>query len=144
MLKGKLAVRERGELREFPWEARRTKGDFSGTWEWPCATGSRPVQLRIERRAGQWRATYVDRGQKFPISDFYDFGGGFYFTHLIGLEGKHSLRYDEDSGWLIGEAVATDDGITGTIEFYPCRSASRQDGSLQEAHRVWRPRRVMP
>lgn len=169
VLKGKLAVRERDELREFPWEAQRAQGDFSGTWEWPCASGPRSVQLRIERCDGHWTATYLDRGQEFPVGDFYDFGGGFYFTHLIGREGKSSLRHDKDSGWLIGEAVAGTDGIKGTIEFHPAQSRTEpielpqgaslaekihaaatnttrtaQAGILQEARRVWRPKRVTP
>jgi hypothetical protein len=169
LLKGKLAVREREELREFPWEARRAQGDFSGTWEWPCASGPWAVQLRIERCDGHWTTTYLDRGQEFPVGDFYDFGGGFYFTHLIGREGKSSLRHDKDSGWLIGAAVAGTDGIKGTIEFHPAQSRTEpiklpqgaslaekihaaatnttrtaQAGILQEARRIWRPKRVTP
>ena len=103
------------------------------------------MQLKVERRDGRLAATYVDRGQKLPIRDFYDFGGGFYFTLLIGREGgnyrEYSLKVDDDCGWLIGEGVVGDSGLTGTILFYPYPGRPRKV-AVQEGPREWRPKRV--
>jgi len=63
------------------------------------AAGS-PVQLKIERRGGLLAATYLDKSLPppydpegttvIPLADLYDFGGGFYFTLLLGHQG-HSM-----------------------------------------------------
>ena len=117
-MQGTLAVTDRGQLRECAWEAQRDKADFCGTWEWPCATGERAVKLRIERRDGHMAATYLDRDQRAPVSDFYDCGAGFYFTILIGHTGGE-ITITEDAGWLIGEGVLEQGRLKGRIEFYP-------------------------
>ena len=117
-MKGTLAVKDHGQLQESPWQAHRDRVDYTGTWEWPCGSGPRSVRLRIEQRDGQFIATYVDRDQAVPVTDFYDFGGGFYFTLLIGRKG-HSIRITEDTGWLIGEGILDNGELKGTIEFYP-------------------------
>ena len=158
VLKGTLAIFEDGQLREYPWEARRDKKvDFSGTWEWLGPTGERPVQLQIEKREGKWIGTYTDRGwnddhsyeRETSVSDFYDFGGGFYFTFLIGRligqgGGGYSLLPDDNAGWLIGEAIAEQGGITGTISFYPCNDKPRTNITVQNGPKPWSPKRVTP
>jgi len=122
-MRGTLAVAEYGKVQERTWKVqervwRRETVDFTGMWEWPCATGSRSVRLRIEQRDGHFIATYVDGDKLIPVTDFYDFGGGFYFTLLIGSKG-HSVKITEDTGWLIGEGILDHGALKGTIEFYP-------------------------
>jgi len=151
-LKGTLAVFEGKQLRESSWEAQRDKADFTGAWEWPCPSGPRRVQLQIERRDGRSAATYVDGQRKMPVTDFYDFGGGFYFTILIGRDGNHrssGINWDENSGWLIGQGLASDGGIRGKIAFYAYREAGRVGdtpkdlyGRAMPAWRDWSPNKV--
>jgi len=165
-LKGTLATWEQGRWQEHPWEGRRTKGDFTGTWEWSGTTGGRPVQLRIEQRNGNWIGTYSDPGWnstsldpdwnsdmpenlETSVSDFYDFGGGFYFTFLIGRKknpmGKgYSLLPDDNAGWLIGEGIVNSGAIEGTISFYPCREKPLGNTTVQNGSQAWRPKRLTP
>ncbi len=146
-MQGTLSVAENGRLEERAWEAQRAKeGDFTGTWEWRCATGPRSVGLRIERRDGRLTATYLDRDQEVRVTDLYDFGGGLYFTLLIGREGN-SVKITEDTGWLIGEGVLDQGALEGTIEFYPW--GDMPDGlkggkTPEPAIRNWAPRLVTP
>jgi hypothetical protein len=145
-MQGTLALMEEGRLQECKWKAQRSKVDFAGTWEWPCASGPRSVQLRIEQRDGQLIATYLDQDRALPVTDFYDCGGGFYFTLLIGRKGD-SIRITEDRGWLIGEAVLDQGTLEGKIEFHPYTDVPRAPGGA-EASRVaiqdWAPRLVKP
>ena len=131
-LSGSLWMAQGKETRAIKWVGHRDKTDFTGTWEWAGRSNS-PVQLRIERRDGRLTATYTDKNralpmyeddsQPIPITDIYDFGIGFYFTLLLGREGN-SRRMGPDDGWLIGEAVAQDNILHGTIAFYPYHSMS--------------------
>jgi precorrin-6B methylase 2 len=157
-VKGTLAVFQNGQLREYPWAGKRDhQADFAGTWEWSGPTGERPVQLKIERRDGKWIGTYTDRGwntdhsyeRETSVSDFYDFGGGFYFTYLIGRligqgGGGYSLLPDDNAGWLIGEAITEQGGIAGTISFYPCNDKPRTNITVQNGPKPWSPKRVAP
>jgi len=115
---GTLAVTDEGQLQECEWQGQREKVDFTGTWEWPCASGPRSVKLRIERGDGRLITAYQDGDRTIPVTDFYDFGGGFYFTLLIDREDEGCIRITEDTGWLIGEAVLDDGTLKGKIEFY--------------------------
>lgn len=124
---GKLFISTKEGTQETPWTGRRDKVDFTGVWMWPGAMDS-TVELKIERRNGRLTATYEDPVRdvssyvkKGPIhvTDFYDFGGGFYFTLLLGREENGSRRMGPDDGWLIGEAVANENALNGTIAFYP-------------------------
>ena len=117
-MQGTLAVTDHGEPQERAWEAHRDKADLTGTWEWPCATGARSVRLRIEQGDGCLTATYQDGALTIPVTDFYDYGGGIYFTLLIGREKGGGLRITEETGWLIGQAVVVDGELKGTIEFH--------------------------
>jgi SAM-dependent methyltransferase len=131
-MNGSFWVSQGDETREFQWAGRRDKVDFTGTWEWTGPMDS-PVQLKIERRDGRLTATYVDtnrtalvyleKSKPIPVTDFYDFGGGFYFTLLLGLEGNSitmsGRRAGPEDGWLIGEGIATSNTLSGTIAFYP-------------------------
>jgi len=152
-MRGTLAVIDHGQVQEHAWEAQRERVDFTGTWEWPCASGSRSVRLRIEQRDGQFVATYLDGDKLVSVTDFYDFGGGFYFTLLIGRE-RASIRITEDTGWLIGEGLLENGELKGTIEFYPCetsdipgvsgeRKASERKAS-RAVIRKWAPRLIKP
>ena len=117
--------------------------DFTGTWEWPCASGPRPVRLRIERDDGKLTATYLDQERTLPVTDFYDLGGGFYFTLLIGRV-EHGVRITDDTGWLIGEAVFDQGSLTGKIEFYPYGDGPGGKKTPQAVFGDWTPRMVKP
>jgi hypothetical protein len=146
-MQGTLAMTDRDRLDEHTWKAQRDKADFTGTWQWPCATGPRAVRLRIEQRDGQFVATYLDRDQALPVTDFYDFGGGFYFTLLIGREGNSSIRITEDTGWLIGEGVLDNGELKGMIEFHPYGRIPGVAGERKAPQAVienWTPRLVKP
>ena len=145
-MRGTLAVKEHGRLQEHPWEVQRKKVDYTGTWEWPCATRTRSVRLRIEQRDGHLIPTYLDGDQALPVTDFYDFGGGFYFTLLIGREGN-SIRITEDTGWLIGEGLLKNGELKGTIEFYPYGDMPDVPGERKTSRAVirnWTPRLIKP
>ena len=145
-MQGTMVVVDEGRLQECAWEAQRGKADFTGTWEWPCASGPRSVKLRIERRDGQLIATYLDQDRTLPVTDFYDYGGGFYFTLLIGRK-EDGLRITEDTGWLIGEAVLDDGALKGRTEFYPYAEMSSVPGERKAPQTVipdWAPRLVKP
>jgi hypothetical protein len=145
-MRGTLAVADQNQIQECAWEAQRGKADFTGTWEWPCASGKRSVKLRIERRDGHLIASYMDQDQTTPVTDFYDYGGGFYFTLLIGRE-EQSLKITEDTGWLIGEGVLDHGEVKGRIEFYPYRVTSDGPGERRAAQPViqdWTPHLVKP
>ncbi|TFG50339.1 MAG: class I SAM-dependent methyltransferase [Candidatus Brocadiia bacterium] len=141
-IQGTLSVADHGQRqpRESAWQAQRDKADFTGTWEWPCASGPRPVRLRIEQRDGHFMATYLDGDQTIPVTDFYDCGGGFYFTLLIGRE-KYGFKNTDDTGWLLGEGIIDDGELKGKVEFYPYRDRSKKD---QPAIQEWTPRRIQP
>lgn len=148
-MRGTLAVEDEGRLQECEWEAQRGKADFASTWEWPCASGPRSVQLRIEQRDGRLIATYLDQDRALPVTDFYDCGGGFYFTLLIGREDEGSIRITEDTGWLIGEAVLDDAALEGKVEFHPYTDADVPRapggaGAYKPVIQNWTPRLVKP
>ena len=117
-LTGELWTRQGTNLVETRWTASREQADFSGTWEW-IGPSNGPVQLKVERRDGRLVMSYTDKNRKEidwveedtetkPVFDAYDFGGGFYFTLLLGAHqpsyrgGSRSQRPQD--GWLIGEA----------------------------------------
>jgi len=154
------------ETRELQWTGSRDKADFTGTWEWAGPSNS-PVQLQIERRDGRLAATYVDKNrapqagkvnQPIPVTDAYDFGGGFYFTLLLGSEGlQGGRRLGPEDGWLIGEAVAENNSLRGTIAFYHYRPRVDNEGRIlfpqqqagertapEQARHDWQPKRTAP
>jgi SAM-dependent methyltransferase len=169
-LVGGLRMRQGTNMVEVEWTAPREQADLTGTWEWPGASNA-PVQLKLERRNGRLAATYTDKNreknawrddtQSISVFDIYDFGGGFYFTLLLGMEsGTYSggsRRTGPQNGWVVGEAVMEEGTLKGTIAFYPYGS-SRLDSVLtrvqpgsKEAQlaalsgrRVWQPKRVAP
>jgi len=149
-MQGILAVADHGQRQERAWEAQRDKADFTGTWQWSCASGSRSVRLRIEQRDGHFLATYLDLDQTVPVTDFYDCGGGFYFTLMIGREGHstgHSTRITEDTGWLIGEGFFDHSALKGTIEFHPYGDMPGVPGGRKASRAViqdWAPRSIKP
>jgi SAM-dependent methyltransferase len=138
------------------WLAQRDKADFTGIWEWP-GTSNTPVQLKIERRNGQLVAMYTDVNrddtQPIPVPDIYDFGGGFYFTLLLGLKGE-SLKSRPRSfhppfggntqspldGWVVGEAMMDGSALKGTLNFYTYPRTTEPPPKLPA--RDWQPMRV--
>lgn len=153
-MNGTLAVSQRNETLELPWAGRRNKAEATGTWEW-TGPGETAVRLKIERRHGQLSATYIDAEQVVPVRDFYDFGGGFYFTLPLGLQGSsYVARPPMPSGWMIGEGIATNNAITGIIAFYPHPEPAFGPGfparpqpagektAPREGRQEWRPKRV--
>lgn len=166
-MRGTLWVSRGSQTRDIPWLGRRDLVDFSGTWEW-AGPSHAPVQLKIERRDGRLAATCVDQTRKhgggdsplIRVTDFYDFGGGFYFTLLLGLEGssltRGSRRMGPADGWLIGEAVAQNNALSGSLAFYPYPDGdaalpamaqpgqSRRTSEPPPGRREWHPKRVAP
>ena len=164
-MNGTLWAPQGHETREFKWTGCRDKVDFTGTWEWAGPSNS-PVQFKIERRDGRLAATYTDKNREWPaylggnkpipVTDIYDFGGGFYFTLLLGQMSGGSRRAGPQDGWLVGEAAACDNKLAGTIAFYPYDASSIvHPGMLgplsrnpkpepQAGRRDWRPTRVAP
>ncbi len=148
-MKGTLAIADPNRSYEAAWEGRREKVGMAGEWEWTSATGDRPVRLRVDRRDSRLVATYLDRDRQIPVLDFYDFGGGFYFTLLIGREGS-SLTITEDTGWLIGEGVIDQGELKGRMDFYPYPRVDLSPGPdgkrtvKPEVHQEWTPRRIKP
>jgi hypothetical protein len=129
-MKGTLTVKDRDQLQQSPFEAQRDKANLAGTWEWPSLTpDSHSVRLRIDRRDGHPAATYIDGDREFPVPDFYDFGGGFYFTLLIGRR-EHGLRLSADTGWLIGNGVLKNGVLEGMIEFHPSGAPRDKESSV--------------
>ncbi len=126
-LAGGLWMQHGTNLVEAQWTARREQADFTGTWEW-TGTSNAPVRLKIGHSDGWLAVTYADQNREqnewrddatpVPVSDFYDFGGGFYFTLLLGREGN-SRRQGPQDGWLIGEAIMDEGTLKGTLTFHP-------------------------
>jgi hypothetical protein len=144
---GKLVMSEHGRRKEYAWTAEREKADYTGTWEWPCATGSHSVRLRVTQRNGRFYATYLDQDRTLPVTDFYDFGGGFYFTLLIGQEKRHGLGIFEDTGWLIGASIIDNGTLKGTTEFYPTQNDPQILGQKKASRGVikdWAPCLIQP
>lgn len=155
---------------ETLWTARRDQTDFTGTWEWLGASNA-PVQFKIERRNGLLTATCTDKNREknawrddtkpATVLDIYDFGGGFYFTLLLGMEGTSyqggSRRMGPQDGWLIGEAVMENGTLKGTLAFHPYSRSRMPDldrpkqpkpmelrPAPPSARRDWQPKRVAP
>jgi SAM-dependent methyltransferase len=145
-MRGIMVVKEENQHQEQDWRAQRGKVDFTGTWEWPCASGPRQVRLKIERRNDKLTATYLDQDRILPVTDFYDFGGGFSFTLLIGRT-EQGIRITNDTGWLIGQAVFDQGSLTGMMEFYPYGAAPDGLDNKKTPQIVigdWRPRLIKP
>lgn len=156
---GGLRMLQRTNTIEVVWAARRDPADFTGTWEWPGASNA-PVRLRLERQNGQLVATYADENrektvwrddtQPVPVFDIYDFGGGFYFTLLLGADRPSyrggSRRQGPQDGWLIGEAIMEDGTLKGALTFYPYPFTRPRAGTTTPpSDRFdWQPRRVSP
>jgi SAM-dependent methyltransferase len=149
-MNGIVTISEKDTHKEYEWKLQREKVDFTGTWEWPCATGPRSVKLHIEQENGKliakYQDKYFDQDKILPVTDFYDFGGGFYFTLLIGRE-EHGVKITEDTGWLIGEAVFDQGSLAGRIEFYPYGNIANNPAGAKITEPVigeWKPRLVKP
>lgn len=108
-------------------------------WEW--SSGPRPVRLRIERSDGNLIATYLDQDKALPVTDFYDWGGGFYFT-LIGRSKSGGIKLSKNTGWLIGEGILDYGALKGTTEFYPYGEMLGEPGKAVIQN--WAPRLIKP
>jgi hypothetical protein len=143
-MQGTLALYRDKHRQEFQWQAQRDRVDFTGTWEWLCLSGDRKVQLHIEHKDGNYAAMYFDQGEDIPVTDFYDLGGGLYFTLLIGRIGS-SIRLTKDTGWLLGEGVMEDGLLKGKVEFHPYGDSPGMSIGREPPQAVirdWTPRRI--
>jgi SAM-dependent methyltransferase len=147
-LTGTLWISEKQSTRQVEWVGRREKSDFAGIWEWAGPSDS-PAQFKIQRRDQGLFALYTDQGPAIEIKDLYDFGGGFYFTLLLGKLPDGSRRVGDHDGWLVGEAVAQPGGILGTIAFYPYRhrfefGLPAEKPKPGEGPHAWQPKTIAP
>jgi SAM-dependent methyltransferase len=159
-LDGVLSVTQGTETKEVKWIGHRDQAEFTGTWEWLGLSNS-PVHLSIERRDQGLAVNYVDKSRARPyqsqrggwirVNDFYDCGGGFYFTLLLGRMDQGARQMGPDDGWLVGEAVTEDGTLKGTIAFYPYSDRpfsmlhpgqSSPKPALQTGPHDWQPKRV--
>jgi SAM-dependent methyltransferase len=147
-LRGTIWVALPDGTRQFAWNANRTPVDLAGQWEW-IGPMERPVQLRVERRNGEITATYIDKDQRWPVNDIYDFGGGLYFTLLLGRDGS-GRRMGPEDGWLIGSAVVDEETLSGNLTFHPYPDGGAILGTSQPRPRdaairqQWLARRAAP
>lgn len=158
---GGLWMQQGTNMVEAEWTARRDPADITGTWEW-LNSSNEPVQLKLERREGKLLASYTDKNQKGddwisndaepkPVFDTYDFGGGFYFTLLLGADkptyrGGSRSRRPQD-GWLIGEAIMDEGTLKGTMTFYPYPFSRPQTPGMSTPpfdRLDWQPKRLTP
>ncbi len=115
-MEGSIRITEKGETTERPWTATREVTLFTGTWQWHHDTGDDlPLTLRVEKDGQRTIATLASRGKTYPVTDFYDFRGGFYFTHYFE-DGSDAIG--GDSGWLIGAAGMFGTKLKGRINFF--------------------------
>jgi hypothetical protein len=149
-LEGRLDLVAAGKELKGKWLAKRESNDFTGEWEWSAPAPGRSVKLNIVRTNGGCLATFFDKGQHAQVEDFYDFGGGFYFTHMVDKEetspGAWSVRLTQDAGWLIGEAAHEGSGVTGNLWFYPhpgshgsLRSSAERQEPPPDISVAWKP-----
>ncbi len=96
MITGTVDIQGGQSAGKRDWVAKRDKVNLVGTWQWKGGA------IRIEQRRGELVASYIDGGRATPISDFYAWGAGIYFT----LD-----RTRED----VYEGVVEGDRIVGTI-----------------------------
>jgi SAM-dependent methyltransferase len=166
MLTGPIWLSLRNGICRSDLASRRDPVDFTGTWEWSGPFDS-PVQLQLSRQEGRLTASYHQRITKAPpaspvelwtpVTDIYDCGGGFYFTLLVGQDpsiGGGGGQLGPEVGWMVGEAIAASNTLSGTIAFYPCPDIfkmARTHGSFPEwktpawqGRRDWQPKRVAP
>lgn len=144
------------EAREsVSWTGSRKHFEYTGTWEWPGLSNA-PVQLKIERADGRYVATYSELqgaagapARTAAVNDFYDFGGGFYFTLLLGLDGSMTQgqrRMGPGDGWVVGEAIVVDGELLGSIAYYPYSGTPgirpAVDAGAPRTWKDWRPKRV--
>lgn len=105
----------------YRWEEERSltreATDLEGTWSFVHPDDQRPLELTVERGDGGTKANLLDRDQRIELRDFYEFGGGFYFTYLYGDKGW-GIDINEDTGWLIGKAHIAGDTLSGEVQFY--------------------------
>jgi L-rhamnose mutarotase len=162
MISGTLAITEQGQVQEFLLQAQRDEVDYTGTWQWPPDSEESSFIFSIEKLDGCLNATYQDRNQILPVHDFYDFGGGFYFTLLIDHTEKHttdikehivSSTYETDGAlWLIGEGIIDNGQLIGEIDFHgdssviPCKLSLSQliSSRFQDGSYWWTPSLIKP
>ncbi len=100
------------------WAAKRKVEDYAGAWNWASPILQKPVQLKITKKDGKYSAVYSTETGETPITDFYDFGGGFYFTlKRAGTLVDNGTRV-ELSGWIIGHATMNQGSLSGQVSLY--------------------------
>gem|GEM_PF-3400122 len=139
----------RGAFDQGKFRARREPANYVGLWEWTDPVTTRPVRLRLQKQNSSIIATYVDGDKTFPINDFYDFGGGFYFTVRIPWRAELKLHVPsaESVGtshwhaWLVGYGTIEAGSLKGELGFYPPPAQPLGETTTGERH-DWRPSRL--
>jgi len=130
-------------VQQQAWELRRDNADFLGTWEWDWATRSRTAKIDIKQGDGGLLCSYSDGVESKPVVDFYNFGGGFYFTALLANGGGG--QKPADTGWLIGEAVLDGSALKGTIAYHLTAEMNQQPPvQYPDSREDWVPKRIAP
>ena len=129
-MEGRVKVEEdRYTDSAYRWEEERSltreATDLEGTWSIVHPDDQRSLELTVEHGDGGTRANLSDGDQRVEIQDFYDFGGGFYFTYLYSDWGRDT-KLTGNPGWLIGKAHVAGDTLTGEVRFY--RASHRFNG----------------
>jgi len=137
----------------YPFAAQREPVNLTGLWEWSSPTDGHPVQIKLDRRDGILTARYQD----VVIHDFYDCGGGIYFTMFLeqgqATKPRTSTTYTPADferkpstngvvGWVVGEGVVNGDHLDGTIEFYPHPNSTTNSALFQVGSHEWHAKRV--
>ena len=119
-LTGTLVINDFEQRHPYTWKAIREEVNLAGQWKLTASNTNEPVVLKIDTSAKRNKVACEFRGKEKPVTDFYDFGGGFYFTQWIGSDWKSGIarHEDDESGWLIGEGILSNGKMTGNTKFY--------------------------
>lgn len=116
-MSGKLRLIEGDHKWETQTSIVRASGSVIGTWHCLHPADQRPMRLQVIKEGEGLKATLFDHEKPLELTDFYDFGGGFYFTYLFSSDGR-DRPLAEDSGWLIGKAHVGGDALGGELRYY--------------------------
>lgn len=105
------------------WTAQCASAQVEGDWELAHPVTNSPILLRIANKNGVHNLVLVYEGQEISISDFYVWGNGFYFTHLLGGGVRGHVK-DDQIGWLIGRACVEGETLHAVLDLYSYENAT--------------------